>query len=95
MLLKTYISIYQKDDHKAKDALPKPKLAQKLSVELSKVHQPMVSQIRMQTLLADRYGLSIASLLRFEALILDHRSFKYVPIVDRINKRPTQIFQQH
>ncbi|WP_349584159.1 hypothetical protein [Leuconostoc citreum] len=95
MLLKTYTSLYQKKDHKAKDALPKPTVAQTLSVELSKVHQPTGGQIRMQTLLADRYGLSIESLLRFEKLMLDHSSFKYLPIVERFNKRPTQKLKQH
>ncbi|MGR8808924.1 hypothetical protein [Leuconostoc citreum] len=87
MLLKTYISIYQKDNHKAADALPKPTVAQKLSVDLNKLYSPKLGQIRTQALLADRYGLSISGLMRFEALMLDRRYSQYLPIVTHYNQR--------
>ncbi|WP_349535076.1 hypothetical protein [Leuconostoc citreum] len=95
MLLKTYINIYQKDDHKANDALPQPTLAQKLSVELNKIYKPTTGEIRTQALLADRYGMSVAALLRFQTLMLDHNHFKYLPIVEKLDKKPANKTKQY
>ncbi|WP_349549749.1 MULTISPECIES: hypothetical protein [Leuconostoc] len=75
-----YQYMYNKDDHRRKDALPKPLIAKRLAAELNRRHQPNQTTIRSQLLLTQLFGISMASLVRFQHLITNQKLHKYMTL---------------
>ncbi|WP_349533732.1 hypothetical protein [Leuconostoc citreum] len=75
-----YTKLYQHDYHKRIDALPKPSTAKKLVAELNRHFKPNQILIKNQVLLAQAFGISVASLMRVQTLVTHPYHQKYILI---------------
>ncbi len=80
MNYQTYSKLYKLDNHKAVDALPTPRKAKRLSVELNKHYLPSQTIIINQIRLAKWFNISIPTLLRFQALVTNQHHHKYMSL---------------
>ena len=85
-----YTKLYRQDNHHRKDALPTPLKAKRIANELQRRHPPGQTTIRSQVLLAQMFGISTQSLIRFETIMANDRLHKYMSLNrarDNINDR--------
>ncbi|MGQ2284460.1 hypothetical protein [Leuconostoc pseudomesenteroides] len=75
-----YTKLYRRDNHNRKDALPTPLKAKKIANELSKRHTPGVTTVRSQILLAQMFGISTQTLIRFQKITANDHLHKYMTL---------------